>query len=44
MFYIDNKMWEVVEEAQRDADDVIESMGDVVFFTDPKNKTGPVKK
>ena len=41
---IDNKLWEVVAEAQRDADDVLKDMGDVVYFTDPKNKTGPVKK
>lgn len=42
--YIENNMWDDVAEAQRDADDVMASMGDVIFFTDPKNKTGPVKK
>ena len=42
--YVENKMWDDVAEAQRDADDVMASMGDVIFFTDPKNKTGPVKK
>ena len=41
--YVDNKMWDVVAEAQRDADEVLASMGDVVYFTDPKNKAGKPK-
>jgi len=38
--YIDNKIWEAVAESHSDADDVIASMGDVIYFTDPKNKQG----
>jgi hypothetical protein len=38
--YVDNKMWEEVAESQRDADDILATMGDVVYFTDPKNKQG----
>lgn len=44
MIHIDNKIWDAVSEAHRDADDVIASMGDVIYFTDPKNKQGKPKQ
>lgn len=42
---LENQMWNQVAEAQADAEELLQEMSDVVFFTDPKNKyTPPPKK
>jgi len=37
-FYIENKGWEQVEEAQQEADTMIASMADSIYFTNPNAK------
>ena len=44
VYCIEHKIWDDVAEAQADGTEVLESMGDVVYFTDPNNKQGPPKK
>jgi len=37
-FYIEHKGWEQVEEAQQEADTMVASMADSIYFTNPNAK------
>jgi hypothetical protein len=37
------KGWELVEQAKREADGIVEEMADSIFFTNPENKSSYVK-
>jgi hypothetical protein len=37
----ENKGWELVEEAKKEADELIEKMSDAIYFTDPQNRKRP---
>ncbi len=39
-YYYENKIWEAVARAQREADETIADMADSIYFTSPESRAG----
>jgi len=40
---LDNKGWELVEQAKKEADKIVEEMADSIFFSSPEARASYVK-
>jgi len=37
-YYYENKVWELVEEAQKDANELVDQLADSIYFTNPESR------